>query len=46
MSPLRRKKQRSERETKEERKIRLMVQTAATIDEKIRIAERKYINSN
>lgn len=29
-------------ETKEERKLRLIVQTAATIDDKIRIAEKKY----
>ena len=46
MSPLRRRKQSSKTETKEERKLRLIVQTAATIDDKIRLSERKYINSN
>lgn len=30
-----------ETETKEERKLRLIVKTAATIDEKIKIAEKK-----
>ena len=30
-----------ETETKEERKLRLIVNTAATIDEKIKIAEKK-----
>ena len=46
MSPLRRRKQSSKTETKEEHKLRLIVQTAATIDDKIRLSERKYINSN
>ena len=46
MSPLRRRKQSSKTETKEEHKLRLIVQTAATIDDKITIAETKYINRN
>ena len=43
---MRRRNQSSETETKEERKYRLFVQVIATIDEKIRLAERKYINRN
>ena len=46
MSPMRRRNQSSETETKEERKYRLFVQTAARIDDQITIAETKYINRN
>lgn len=38
---LARKERTAEKESAEDRKLRLIVQTAATIDEKIRIAEKK-----